>query len=58
MWRLHRFPHEVDETAQRAQTDTRIRSIAERGPGETIVAVFGILLLVAMAIGIASRLLF
>lgn len=58
MWRRHRFPHEVDETAQRAQTDTRIRSIADRGPGETIVAVFGILLLVAMAVGIASRLLF
>lgn len=57
MWRIHRFPHEIDETAQRPQTDTRIRAIADRGLGETILAVFGVLLLVAMAIGIASRLL-
>jgi hypothetical protein len=58
MWRLHRFPHEIDETAQRAQTDTRIRAIADRGVGESVLGVFGVLLLVAMAIGIASRLLF
>lgn len=58
MWRLNRSPHEIDETAQRAETDTRIRSITERGPGETILAVVGVLLLVAMAIGIASRVLF
>lgn len=58
MWKLNRFPHEIDETAQRAQTDTRIRSIAERGLGEMIMVVLGLVLLAAMAIGIATRLLF
>jgi len=58
MWRLHRFPHEIEETAQRAQTDSRIRSIADRGLGETVLVVLGLVLLAAMAIGIATRLLF
>jgi hypothetical protein len=58
MWTFRRFPHEADETVQRAQTDTRIRAIGYRGLGETILAVFGVILLVALAIGIASRLLF
>lgn len=58
MWNFRRFPHEVDETAQRAQTDTRIRSIGYRGPGETMMVVLGLVLVAAMVIGIATRLLF
>lgn len=58
MWKFHRFPHEIDETAQRAQTDTRIRAIGYRGAGEALLAVLGLVIFAALAIGIASRLLF
>lgn len=61
MWKFNRFPHELDEQAQRevanARSDSRLRAIGYRGLGETVMVLLGLLLLGAMALGILTRLL-